>query len=291
MQVTAMAPGTLTAANVVKLYTAKGKMKKKIRPSFKCHGGKFYLCQWVLENFPLGYENLTYIEPFSGAASVMMNKLPSQEECLNDLDSGIVAILRVLRDQCDEFIACLKKTKYTQKNFELAMSRKEFVNDLDYAVNEFVLRRMSRGGLKTAFAWSERTRGGRPGDENAWTTMHKILPVISERLQSVYILNRPASEVIKAFNISSTLLYVDPPYLPDTRQSKEAYQFEMDADDHVTLSDQLKNFRGKVMVSGYPSILYNRLYKGWRCEKKKIANHASQQKQKPVKTEMLWMNY
>lgn len=262
-----------------------------IRPAFKIHGGKRYLAKWIISHLPLGYETLTYVEPFSGAASVMMNKKPSQEECLNDLDSGIVVIMRVLRDQCEEFIACLKKTKYTKKNFELAISKKEFVSDLDYAVNEFVLRRMSRGGLKAAFAWSERTRGGRPGDENAWTTMHKILPIISERLQSIFILNRPAKDVIKAFNLPSTLLYVDPPYLPDTRQSKEVYQFEMDADDHATLANQLINFKGKVIISGYPSSLYNKLYKGWRCEKKRIANHASQQKHKPVKTECLWMNY
>jgi len=289
VQAMGMDRGTLFASAVRSSIVIKGKMK--IRPAFKIHGGKYYLCQWVLDNFPVGYENLTYVEPFSGAASVMMNKHPSQEECLNDLDSGIVAILRVVRDQCDEFVARLKKTKYTKENFELALTRKEFASDLDHAVNEFVLRRMSRGGLKTAFAWSERKRGGRPGDENAWNTMHKVLPIISERLQSVYILNRPAAEVIKAFNLPNTLLYIDPPYLPDTRLSKNAYQFEMDTDDHIALADQLKAFRGKVLVSGYPSTLYTRLYKGWRCEKKKIVNHASQQKQKPVKLEVLWMNY
>lgn len=263
----------------------------RLRPPFKSHGGKYYLSNFIISHLPSNHQQMIYIEPFCSGASVCLNKHPSQEECLSDLDSGVVAILRVVRDQCDEFIACLKKTKYTKENFELALARKEFTSDLDYAVNEFVLRRMSRGGLKIAFAWSERKRGGKPGDENAWNTMHKVLPIISERLQSVYILNRPAAEVIKAFNLPNTLLYIDPPYLHDTRQSKDVYQFEMDTDDHIALSDQLKNFRGKAIVSGYPSALYVRLYKGWRCEKKKIVNHASQQKQKPIKTECIWMNY
>jgi DNA adenine methylase len=262
-----------------------------IRPPFKQHGGKRYLYRWILSHLPPEYEKLTYLEPYAGAASVLLNKHPSQEECLNDLDDGVMVILRAIRDQCDEFVTCLKKTKYCQENFDLATSRTEFADHLDYAVNEFVLRRMSRGGLKTAFAWSERKRGGKPGDENAWDTMYRMLPFISERLQSVYLLNEPAIDVIKAFNLPSVLLYADPPYLQETRESKNAYRFEMTTGDHVELSNILHAFQGKAIISGYPSSLYSRLYKDWRCEKKKIANHASQQKTKPMKLEMVWANY
>ncbi len=264
---------------------------KKIRPPFKMHGGKYYLAHWLISHFPEEYPDLMYLEPFCGAASTLFNKKHSKEESLNDLDPNIVRIMRVIRDQSEEFIKCLKKTKYTKDNFEIALGRVEFASDLDAAVNEFILRRMSRGGLKKAFAWSNRQRGGKPGDQNAWDTIIELMPDISDRLSGVFIFNKKATEVIAAYNNKDVLLYVDPPYVHDTRTSPEAYDMEMTQDDHIELANSLKSFKGKVILSGYPSSLYNRLYKGWRCEKKKIVNHSSQQKVKELKEEALWLNY
>lgn len=249
------------------------------------------MCEWIIQHLPEDHQKLVYIEPYCGAASTLMNKPPSAEEGINDLDSTVSNMLRVIRDQCDEFVACLKKIKYTKENFELAQARSRFVDDLDAAVNEFVVRRMSRGGLKKAFAWSNRTRGGKPGDENAWETIIKMLPAIAKRLESVYIFNKPAIEVLDAFNATNTVVYVDPPYLPETRVSTATYDMEMTVDDHIQLADRLRNYKGKVLLSGYPSPLYNRIFKDWCCVKRKIHNHSSQQKQKSVKTECLWLNY
>lgn len=73
--------------------------KNKIRPPFKIHGGKWYLHSWIIENFPKDYENMVYVEPFCGAASTFMNKNASIEEAINDLDKGVVNLLRIIRDQ------------------------------------------------------------------------------------------------------------------------------------------------------------------------------------------------
>jgi DNA adenine methylase len=126
---------------------------------------------------------------------------------------------------------------------------------------------------------------------NAWKTAVKLLPILSERLREVHIFNKPAQEVIKTFNNKNTLIYADPPYLHETRKSKDAYKCEMTTDQHVELARILNSFQGKVILSGYPSPLYNRLYKNWNVATKKIANHSSQQKAKQMKTEVLWKNY
>lgn len=267
---------------------------KRIRCPFKCHGGKFFLSQWIIDNMPENYETLDYLEPFCGASSVLINKAPSEnKEYINDLDKKVVAIMRTLRDEPEAFIKKIRNTTYSERVFtrELSKQSKPFESEFDLAFNEFVLRRMSRGGLKKTFAWSNRERGGQPGDVNAWKTIPTELTKISNRLKSVFIFNKNAKDVINAFNYPNILVYCDPPYVPDSRVSKNAYECELDTDGHIALADSLNKFKGKVILSGYQSTLYKRLYTDWRCIKKTIANHSSQAKEKTVKVEYLWLNY
>lgn len=264
---------------------------KTIRPVFKCHGGKFFLAQWIIENFPEKYKEMTYLEPFCGGANVLLNKEKSVVEIINDLDASVIQIYRALRDEPKELIRRLNLCKYCEETFERSLKKTQHDDYLDHAVNEFILRRMSRGGLKKAFSWSNRLRGGQPGDVNAWMTAVKGLPDLAERINEVYIFNKPAIEVMKAFNAPNTFVYCDPPYLHETRVSKTVYESEMTTEDHIELAHALTAFKGKAMISGYSSPLYNRLYKGWNVEKKKIANHSSQQKSKEKKIEVIWKNY
>lgn len=259
-----------------------------IRPAFKMFGGKRYLASWIVNHFP---DHHIYIEPFCGAANVLLNKPISSEEIINDLDNKTTLILKIIRDQPKEFVNYLSKINYSEENFQKALVKTDFKNEMEIALNEFVLRRMSRCGLKKAFSWSDRQRGGKPGDVNAWETIIDYLPIISKRLENVYIFNKKAIEIIRAYNEKDVLCYCDPTYLPETRVSSNTYEYEMTEKDHIVLSDVLKSFRGKVVLSGYNSTLYQELYKEWRLETKKIVNHASQKNKKEVKEECLWLNY
>jgi len=267
--------------------------KKKLRPSFKIHGGKYYLSNWIIEHFPKNYEEMDYVEPFAGAISVLLNKDKSPLEAINDLNLGIVQILRALRDEPEDFIGKLRRKRYTDRVFNSALRRKNgpFEDYIDHAVNEFVLRRMSRGGLKKAFAWSNRERGGQPGDVNAWKTIIKELPLIAKRMKDVHIFNKPAVEVIKPFSEENVLCYCDPPYVPNTRTSPNVYDMEMTIEAHIELAEALNQHRGKVILSGYLDPLYKRLYANWRYARKRMPNHSSQSKKKKPRTEYLWMNF
>lgn len=267
---------------------------KKLRPAFKIHGGKWYLAEWIISLFPPNYESMDYVEPYSGAASVWLNKNPSTGiEVLNDINLGVTQIFKALRDEPKEFISTLKKIKYSERVFKRELDRVEepYVDYLDHAVSEFIVRRMSRGGLKKNFAWSERQRGGQPGDVNAWKTIIGALPLIAERIAPCHIHNLHAPKVIKAYDHPNVLMYIDPPYDPDSRVAKNAYEHEMTTEQHVELSEDLHKCKSKIIISGYPSKLYSRLYSEWRCEKKKIINHSSQKKKKEYKIEACWMNF
>jgi DNA adenine methylase len=267
----------------------------KIRPPLKSHGGKWYLKEFIISNFPEGYEQMTYVEPFCAGASVFLNKKPSLLEVIGDVDRGVVSVFKALRDEPKEFIKRIKRVRYTKRVFESALEKKaeEFEDYMDRAVNEYILRRMSRGGLKKAFAWSDRTRGGQPGDVNAWKTMARQLKGIAKRVEHASVVCEDFKDVFKAWDEENTLFYLDPPYLHSTRAegSTELYENELSIDDHLNLLHLAKNARGKVIISGYSSPLYNRSLKNWKCRKKNIANHSSQAAKKQRRVEVLWMNY
>src|SRR5436309_6352031 len=69
---------------------------KTLRPPVKWHGGKRYLCHKIIAYFP---PHETYLEPFGGAASVLLNKAPAVVEVYNDLDQRITRLFRVLRSE------------------------------------------------------------------------------------------------------------------------------------------------------------------------------------------------
>jgi len=267
-------------------------MNKKLRPPVKIFGGKAYLWKWIVEQFPAEYEKMNYVEPFIGAGSVFLNKRPSVTETINDLDDGIIRLWWTLQRYPEEFKAKLETIDYSQNSFDYYMNFIP-INNFEYAIKEFVLRRMSRGGMKKNFAWSDRERGGKPGDVNAWETILKELPVIALRSKDVIVKNRNAIELIQEMDSDNTLFYLDPPYLHETRVSKNVYGQEMTDLDHALLLKTIQNCKGKVVLSGYDSQMYNHMLglRWWHKIEKNIVCHAGQTKKKPVKTECLWLNF
>ncbi|MDU3932878.1 DNA adenine methylase [Serratia marcescens] len=82
-----------------------------------------------------------------------------------------------------------------------------------------------------------------------------------------------------------TLIYVDPPYLPETRTSRARYRHEYTEDDHRKLIAMLCTVSANVMISGYPSALYDELLTGWRSIQFQVMTRGG------PRTEQLWMNF
>jgi DNA adenine methylase len=256
-----------------------------IRPVFKSHGGKHYLKHWIISNFPPDYRDRVYIEGCGGAASVLLNKPRSRREIYNDADPGIARIFQALASKsADDLVVAIANTPYTEEIFLQSKSK-------DDALSEIVKRRMSRGGLRESFAWSNRLRGGQPGDLNAWETFKKETHKITERLRGVQIYNESVIDLFKRLDCDDVFWYLDPPYLPETRKSRQAYEVEMTREEHVALAGLLNNAKGKVLLSGYNSGLYEEFYRGWSTATKQIVNHSGQNKTKQKRVEWLWANY
>jgi len=261
----------------------------RIRPPVKWHGGKYYLAERIIAHFP---SHRIYLEPFGGAASVLLNKRPVDVEAYNDLDLRITRLFRILQRQGKEFIDRVRLIPYSQKEFDDARVYPPDATDLDKAICDFVRWRQSFGGKGQTWSYTtSRARGGMAGDVNGWWTAIEGLPQIIDRLKRVQILHQPAIEAIRRFDSSETLIYCDPPYLHETRDrnSLDIYGVEMSRDEHEELASVLGACKSTVILSGYPSALYDRLFSAWKRVEFDIANHASGGHKKARETEILWI--
>ena len=270
---------------------ATGMIANVIRPPVKWHGGKHPLARKIIALFPPHH---TYIEPFGGGASVLLNKPPSPVEVYNDLDHELLNLFSVLRDRGEDLTRRLILTPYSERGF--AQAARSASGPVEQARRFIVRCRQSLGGRRSRFARSSlhRSRRGMADNVSAWlSAIDEQLPQIVERLRTVELSCRPAIEIIRKYDGPDTLFYGDPPYVHATREpnSRSVYACEMTDEDHRALAKVLHACRGRVVLSGYPSELYLELYGRWRCIVFDVPIHAPKGKRKARRRECLWFNF
>lgn len=262
-----------------------------LRPPVKWHGGKYYLAKRIISLFPA---HRIYLEPFGGSASVLLNKTPAEVEAYNDLDLKITRLFRILQNNGHEFVERVQFIPYSEYEFDSSAQYPEGASDLDKAVCDFIRWRQSFGGRgRTWSCTTRRARGGMAGDVNAWWTAIEQLPQIIERLRRVQILSQHAIKAIRRFDHPEALIYCDPPYVHETRapNSRDVYGIEMNEEEHYKLGEVLKVCVSKVIISGYPSALYEYVFKSWRRIEFDMPNHSAGGREKTRKRETLWLNF
>jgi DNA adenine methylase len=259
--------------------------------AFGWYGGKYSHLDWLL---PLLPKATHYCEPFGGSAAVLINREPSPVETYNDLHSDVVNFFRVLREQKDTLVEAIGLTPFSREEFEVAISNKEGISDLERARRFYILARQVRTGLAqkaSSGRWAHcllTSRAGMAGAVSRWLGAVDDLPFIAQRLLRVQIENAPAIQVIKRYDSEETLFYCDPPYPHASRGDANAYANEMTDDQHRELAEVLRNVKGKVALSSYHSPLMDELYGDWqRVESKEKIIHSV----KTARTEVLWINY
>lgn len=250
---------------------------KSIRPVIKTLDEKWSVRDWIVSKFPENYENMTYLEPFGGGLNVLFTKKKSVKEIINDKNKEILNIYKAVRDEPTELIRRANLYKHTPETFEKIEKKTQFDDYLDQAVHDLLLIKMSRNGQKKLYLKST--------NQKAWKEGISSLSMNADRMKEVFIFNKPALDVICAFDTKETLIYCDPPYLYESKKSKLMYNSDIDPEDHIQLHRVLSDFSGKVVLSGCLSPLYNRLYKNWNMSKKRIDNT------KDKRTEILWTNF
>ncbi|WP_323025672.1 DNA adenine methylase [Castellaniella sp.] len=260
-------------------------------PAIRYHGAKFRLAPWIMQFFP---HHQCYVEPFGGAAGVLLQKARSYAEIYNDIDGEIVNYFAVLRDQAlrERLIEALALTPFARAEFDLAYEPTD--DPVEWARRTAIKAQM---GFGSAGATKERT-GFRVDAARAystppdlWARFPQALAAVGERFTGVLIENRDALDILDIYDGPQTLFYVDPPYVLSTRQMDGAgryYRHEMDDAAHERLLDRLATRSGMVVLSGYESELYcDRLadWKSFRTQSRIAAGRGG-----GTRTELVWIN-
>lgn len=259
-------------------------MSVPFRPLLRWHGGKWMLAPWIIEHFP---PHEVYVEPFGGAASVLMRKPVSYAEIYNDLDQTVVNLFRVLRsDRAEELVSALRLTPFSRDEFRQAYDP---VEDPVEAARRLIIRSFMGFGSNghnriTGFRANSNRSGTTPAHD--WQNYPDSLSLVIQRLRGVIVENKDARDVMAQHDGPDTLHYVDPPYVFETRSDlTKDYAHELSDEDHTQLLAFLRGLTGMVVLSGYPSGLYDAALADWhRVERAALADGARK------RTEVLWLN-
>ena len=246
-------------------------------------GAKWGMAEQIVSLMP---KHRSYLEPFFGSGAVLFNKPPSAIETVNDIDGDVVNFFKVLREQPAELAEAITLTPYARDVFDDAHENRG-TDAFDRAYRFAIRSKMGHGfktSQKTGFKIDVFARE-RSYCVGCWNRLPADLLEAAGRLKDVQIENRPALDLIWRFNHDNVLIYADPPYLLETRGGKQ-YRHEMTEQDHLDLLEALKQHRGYVILSGYPSEMYDRELQGWSVIHRKSYNQNSEQR-----TEVLWCNF
>lgn len=258
-------------------------------PAIRYHGGKFRLAPWIIEQMP---EHVCYVEPFGGAAGVLLQKPRSYSEVYNDLDGEVVNLFRVLRNpELNQRLqdAC-RLTPYSRDEFCHAQ---EPATDSVERARRMVVRACMGFGSAAGIGGNSGFRGDSKRKyataAHLWERYPEDLAALCQRLQGVIIENKDALSVMRAHDAETTLHYIDPPYVPETRvQGNRYYAHEMTVEGHEQLLAVDRTMTGMVMISGYDAEVYNDMLSGWAKTEK--ASRISAGRGTKVRTECLWLN-
>jgi DNA adenine methylase len=257
-------------------------MAERLRAPVQWFGGKGNMLAKLMRHVPPG--GRPYCEPYMGAASLFFARDPAPVEVLNDLDGDLVNLFRCLQDKAtfEELRHRIRYTLYARAEFGRALEilkDESVIDPVRRAWAFFVAKNQGTSGVAETIGNWGRTfidNRGCADTTNKWMMRLSMLDDWHLRLLRAQIDSRDALEVIRYWDTTEAVFYVDPPYHRDTRKDKNVYAVEQSHDHHVRLVETLLACNGAVVLSGYDHPVYAPLEEaGWTATRYETACYAA----------------
>jgi DNA adenine methylase len=262
-----------------------------VKPPFPYYGGKQMLAERII---PLLPDHRHYVEPYAGSLAVLLAKSRAPFETVNDLDGDLVNFWRVLRERRRDLERACRLTPHARAEHAAALDAVDVpaTDPVERARRTWVLLTQGQSGgtaRRTGWRFFANPAGSTfsmPQYLDAYC--NRFGPAVA-RLHGVSLECRPAVEMVERYGKhAEVLLLVDPPYVHSTRKGI-GYRHEMTDDDHRELAAALQQTKAAVVLSGYPSPLYDlELFPDWhRIEMSAGTGNGGEWRDR---TEVLWSN-
>ncbi len=236
-------------------------------------------------------EHTCYVEVFGGAAALLLNKPPSPMEVYNDIDSELVNLFEVIRDDVDAFVKQADWLLYSRELYEKWKSDLKNGNVLEDRVERalrfwYLMRSSFAAHPYKGWAFCRNVGRNRPLSlANAIGSIRAI----HDRLRTVEIDHLDFRRCIKNRDGPETFMFLDPPYLDAEEYRLGAFTLQ----DHTDLADILHHMKSKwlLTIGDHPKI--RKLYTGFPVER--VMTHLSVPKiirgRRPTFKQMIIRNY
>jgi DNA adenine methylase len=222
-----------------------------IRAPFAYPGAKSRSVEKILPHLP--YRN-GYAEAFGGSGAVLLSRNSSPLEIFNDRYSGVTCFYRCIRDY--------QKLQRLTTRLELCLhSREEFIwckntwkdceDEVERAARWWYTIVSSFGAQGRNFG---RCVKGKAQIGPKLKTNLKLFHPCHVRMVHVQVENQDWRQILKDFDSSDMVFYLDPPYY---QYAKGMYECEMSKEDHHELLERIFDLKGFVALSGYDNPIYD----------------------------------
>ena len=246
-------------------------------------GGKSLLANKII---PLMPQHTCYCEVFAGAAWLLFKKEESEIETINDINSNLVTLYRVIKNHLEEFIRYLKWILVARDEFErFKVENPDSLTDIQKAVRFYYLLKNGYSSRIDNFSFSINTT--RRSNFNL-LRVEEELSAAHLRLSRVYIENMRYEKFIERFDRSHTFFYLDPPYYKrEDWYGKGIFH----RDDFAKLRNILNAIQGKFIMSINDTPEIRETYKEFAIEEVTTTYSCAGASNKVRATELLIMNF
>jgi len=256
--------------------------------TFAYPGSKTTYASWIIDYIA---DHHLYVEPFGGAASVLVAKDRSDIEVYNDLNGDCVDFFRAVRDRPDELERWVESTPYSRQLFEeYVEAYPDWPEDLVKRAGRFLYVQTAafggKGVTETSPTYNIVKAGSSRSDDNSvkWRDKQNHIHELSGRFKGTNIERLDYGGLVDKYDHEDAFFYFDPPYVD---VGDNYYQVEEGGFDHSRFVNTLHDMEGKWLVS-YDQNLPPGLEDYRTISRTKVATMSAQN---PEKVETLTMNY